>query len=285
MTTEQINAGIVMKRRNYLLWTVAMVCLLGMCGCKSRQQQKALPSAGVELQSAETLVKNILVAQPDYNTINISQMEALVTWNERTFSLRCNVKAVRNENITISILPMLGIEMYRIILTPKTFTILDKLNRQYCENSYDFLTKELNISLDFESVQALLTAQLFSFDGQSPAVLKKTFVAETHPDKYSLTALKQVGNKRHRFDILPSWQIAGTALSQNGLDIFTFSYGNYTLHSGVSFPTTLSAKVITPQRTVSVDFKVNKIDFNKPANLSETDLSRYSSVTCNKLLP
>ena len=75
--------------------------------------------------------------------------------NKHTFDANCVVKVWKNELIVLSVVPLLGIEMFRIEATPECITIFDKLNRRYAIMHYEELNKLLPIHLSFRLLQLM----------------------------------------------------------------------------------------------------------------------------------
>ncbi|MGB0167258.1 MAG: DUF4292 domain-containing protein [Luteibaculum sp.] len=69
------------------------------------------------------------------------------------------VRSVRGELTSVSISPLLGIELFRLYLFPDSIIFLNKLDKQYYTGSYDYLSQEIGSEVSLELFQDLLSAQ------------------------------------------------------------------------------------------------------------------------------
>jgi hypothetical protein len=65
--------------------------------------------------------------------------------------------------IWISISPMLGIEVARILATRDSVKFMDRLNNKYALADYQFLSQMLDVNVDFDILQGVLTGNLFAY--------------------------------------------------------------------------------------------------------------------------
>ncbi|MDR0828686.1 MAG: DUF4292 domain-containing protein [Prevotellaceae bacterium] len=268
-------------KKNILLIIILTVALVG---CKTRQKtQQPKQISQTEILSAENIVNQVLNQQNDISFVNIPNAEASLDYNGRKFAVKFVIKVVADKQILISVLPFLGIEMFKVELTPKKFFIYDKLYRQYCENSYDYLSQMFGTELSYSTVEALLLNRLFTIDNSSKNALKRAFSSMQLTDKYVLTANKKTNNLEHRFEISPDFKISGTFLNQNTLDVVSLQYSDFDIKNGVLFPMTYDAKVVSATKNLNVNFTIKKIEINKEFEISATDISRYQKVDCGKM--
>ena len=74
------------------------------------------------------------------NQQNISmRAKVSLTLDKHNYQTSCVVKMWKNELIILSVLPMLGIEMFRLEASADGVTVIDKLNKRYTELSYEEL--------------------------------------------------------------------------------------------------------------------------------------------------
>lgn len=273
-------------RKQYAFYSILLLVILLLAGCKTKQIKTTTPDVVNETADIELLFKEVMAMQPSYQTLNISQMEAQLMLDNRDFSLRCTVKAKRGEFITISILPVLGIEIYRITFTPKSFIVLDRLNRQYCENDYSYLKKLTGFNINFDHVEALLSAQLFLLEGTTSVTsFKKNFNLQLSDTTYKLLANQKIGTLLHQFEVSPTYQIKSTALTENTLEVISFAYDNYQIQGDVTYPMNMSVRITNQDRAATVDLVIKKAVFNKEVEAVSADLTRYTKVSCSQALP
>ncbi len=116
--------------------------------------------------------KRDLVERVDKNFKNVRNIffsKSLVQFESdkvnQTF--RTNIFLDIDNNIRISILAPLGIEVARISLEPDSVFIIDRMNRQVVYTDYDEARRKFGIEVDFSSMQNILLNRTFSlFESQ-----------------------------------------------------------------------------------------------------------------------
>jgi hypothetical protein len=268
---------------------IALILILAIFfGCKSKQivTKKPVSMPQNEINSAENIVNQIVKSQNELSFVNISNAEMILNVEGKSFSLRCNLKIIKNQEITLSILPILGIEMFRFHLKPNNFYIFDKLNRQYCENNYEYLNNILGVEISYQTIENLLTNRLFTLSQPGTENdLSKTFSVLQMPDKYILTENKRTGIFTHFFDILPDFVISATSLNENSNEVLSVKYSDFYIQNGALFPMKIDINSNFKTKKMTANIEIKKMEINKKFNITPIDISRYKKVICNNIIP
>jgi len=78
-------------------------------------------------------------------------------------SFNISLRAKRDSIIWISISPLLGIEVARVIITSDSVKFLDRLHNQYQVSTFETINKLLQLKVNFEIVQALMYGNFFAY--------------------------------------------------------------------------------------------------------------------------
>ena len=81
--------------------------------------------------------------------------------NELSFNI--SYRSKKDSVIWISVSPLLGIEVARLMITEDSVKILDKINNKYEVTSFESINKMLQMKVNFEIVQALLYGNFFAY--------------------------------------------------------------------------------------------------------------------------
>jgi hypothetical protein len=81
--------------------------------------------------------------------------------NEMNFNI--SYRSKKDSVIWISVSPLLGIEVARLMITGDSVKILDKINNKYEVTSFESINKMLQMKVNFEIVQALLYGNFFAY--------------------------------------------------------------------------------------------------------------------------
>ena len=81
--------------------------------------------------------------------------------NETSFTI--HLRSKRDSVIWISVTPLLGIEVARVIITEDSIKVLDRVHGRYQSSTFEYINKLLLMKVNFEIVQALLKGNFFAY--------------------------------------------------------------------------------------------------------------------------
>ena len=121
------------------------------------------PGKTLEEKGAETLLKNITDSAFYGNWINAkASVESEIDGEKNNFNI--NLRICRDSAIWVSVSPLLGIEVVRVLLTKDSVRFIDRINKQYKISGYKLINDLLHAgNLDFEIIQGILTGSLFAY--------------------------------------------------------------------------------------------------------------------------
>lgn len=138
-----------MNRWVWLFWLVLTVA------CKGTQ-----PTSGeIERMRPKALLKEVEATQIQYRTLQAKAKIEYETPDERT-SFKGDLRMLKDSVIWMSIKPALGLEVARILVTPDTIKILDRINKQYLIQPYSYIEQMYQAPLDFAVLQSLVSGGL-----------------------------------------------------------------------------------------------------------------------------
>ena len=256
-------------------------CLLLVVAMLSSCKTKQITTTSSELSVVDYTVAQVQQQQPQFSYLNISKMDIVANYGTQQLSFRATVKAVTDSLLVFSVQPLLGVEMFRLEFTPTSFRIIDKWNRKYTDNTYDFLRYSLGVDVNFKVIQALFFNQLFVVDG---VVAPNQFVVETLPQEP--TRLVHLGTGLiQRFELVDKQMaIAKTELIVDKGRL-TCTYANHRMQNGVRFPLALNITMQVGGKLADVDCQISQLEFNKSFEYSTVNLERYEKVAFSKIIP
>ena len=146
---------------------------IGFTSCHTQQ-------AAVQKQSAETLTEEETL----WHTCLIQGAKATLTMDEQTITANCTMQVVRDSMLVISVMPMLGIEVYRLEATPEELIAIDKINHQYLRTDYAHINKYVVPSLTWEDLQQIASNEVQGGPFIGYAIGEKTIALKiTYPEK------------------------------------------------------------------------------------------------------
>lgn len=90
-----------------------------------------------------------------------AEVETDIEGNSNSFDIA--IRARKDSAIWISISPLLGIEVMRVLITRDSVKYLDRIHKKYQVTDYQFLNELLRMNIDYEIIQGVLTGNLFSY--------------------------------------------------------------------------------------------------------------------------
>ena len=266
-----------MKKNKLYIGFCLLLVVAMLSSCKTKQITTTSSSSSV----VDYTVAQVQQQQPQFSYLNISKMDIVANYGTQQLSFRATVKAVTDSLLVFSVQPLLGVEMFRLEFTPTSFRIIDKWNRKYTDNTYDFLRYSLGVDVNFNVIQALFFNQLFVVDG---VVTPNQFVVETLPQEP--TRLVHLGTGLiQRFELVDKQMaIAKTELIVDKGRL-TCTYANHRMQNGVRFPLALNITMQVGGKLADVDCQISQLEFNKSFEYSTVNLERYEKVAFSKIIP
>ena len=133
--------------------------------CKTRQ--KTISTVPTVVKPMEDKSVQDLLAKIELNRFNATWMngKASVTTNENgsSNSFNINLRFKRDSVIWISISPLLGIEVARVMITPDSIKFMDRIHGKYDISTFEYINKVLQLKVNFEMLQSILTGNFFAY--------------------------------------------------------------------------------------------------------------------------
>ena len=151
-------------------------------------------------------IREAVTPDPSRHTLQetltgIKQNETTFTFLNTRFSGSANIEGVdynvsgtlrikKDSLIFVSVAPLLGIEIARLLITPDTFKMVNRLDNTFYAGNLEILNSMLGTYLDFYMLQALLTGNDFNhFSSKGFKISSKNgnldlFSANRHPENH-----------------------------------------------------------------------------------------------------
>jgi hypothetical protein len=127
-------------------------------GCKSRRLTIAETSTATKEASEFFFSLNGRSFQ--YRTFS-ARTRAELSFSGKELNSRVDIKMVKDSVFQLSILPLLGIEAFRIEFGRDSIKVIDRLNKYYAVESYAGLKGNTPVDFNFYNLQALFTNRIF----------------------------------------------------------------------------------------------------------------------------
>lgn len=137
---------------------VVMLVALHFQGCKAPEQ---IPEERIRPMGAVRLYKKALENAFDYHHFSIRRIQLQVDNGESRTTFRAGIQAVRDQAVLVSV-TKLNLLVVRIMLTPDSVVFVNYFEKSGYAGGYEPFSRMLGIPLDFQTVQAIVSAHIFS---------------------------------------------------------------------------------------------------------------------------
>ncbi len=147
------------KVRITILPAILALLFIFAWSCKTTER---IPEAKLKPMSPARILKNVSESAFDYAYFSVRRVNVVVDNGESKTSFRAGLLAIKDREIQISVTKF-NIPLGRISLTPDSILFVNYIERNYISDDYKALSNLFDFDLDFRSVQAILSGNIFSF--------------------------------------------------------------------------------------------------------------------------
>ena len=107
------------------------------------------PAENDSANKVKTALGKIKGDHIDFNTFSAQVKIDYSDSRDKKYDVNAFVRMKKDSVIWISINAILGIEAFRVMITPDTVRVLDKINKTIQYHSFDYLREMTNLPVDF----------------------------------------------------------------------------------------------------------------------------------------
>ncbi len=243
------------------------IVLLFFSACKSRKPETPKRSE-VKLSRVDSVFNSMKAAEFEYETL-VARFSGIYNYEGTKQNFNGQMRLLNDSLIWCSITVM-NIEVARVMVTPDTVKMINRLSRKYFLTDFRYINYNLNTDIDFDMLQALILGN------DIPYYETDKFNLEIRPEFFVLNTIGRHKLKQYvkSDDDLSKVLIQKIKLDKSSLRILEQDlkqvrnpnkkveavYSNFENHAGL-FPTEIAFKFIGVKE-LSLDFKFTKIEKN-----------------------
>lgn len=244
--------------KNGYIFIAALVVSTLLFGCKTTKRVATTPS-GLPKITTSALLDSV-----NGNSFDLLSAKLGVNHsNEKgTQSFGARVRVKKDSIIWVSITPALGIEAVRVVVTPDSIKMLNRLESKYFVESFEKTNELLHLEITYSMLQSVLLGEFVPIYDQDKYALQPLV------DLYTLVADAEVAQKsdvevavEQRTEFDPSiWRVKRTILKnkQRNEQILA-EYTDFQLIGSKIFPATMRFRT-QGKENVAVDLNWSKIE-------------------------
>ena len=210
-----------------------------------------------------------------------------LTAGKKSLSSRANIRIVKDDALQISIQPLFGVEMFRILINPDTVIFLDRMNKRYVREPVAALKERYPVGFDFYTMQSVFTNALFvSGKEQVDATDYRKFrYIRTSDQNYHLSAEDPASGIDYAFTVNGDDRITFTHLLQpEKKHSLQWGYNNFALLNDISFPHKMQITLSSASRKVDAELLFSDVVTDQPVELNMHVPDGYTRTSIDEIL-
>ncbi|MDH6355814.1 hypothetical protein M2132_002161 [Dysgonomonas sp. PH5-45] len=272
----------ILNRKYFFRIAVIASCLVFLAGCKSSKETFKTTKTLVRKSHTEIL-RDVQTHELKYRTINGKiSVEVAKIGAKNGQKIGGIIKIDRNKAMQISF-RVLGIEGFRMTLTPDSVFVIDRLKKMYAAESIKTISDKFNFN--YYNLQALFTNSLF-LPGKAEVTEKdfNLFLSDTSSDTH-LLKVKDDNNILYNFAIDGNDHIASTLIFQPTTKrTVQWSYANFVVNGKYVYPTQMISKIEVDKTRLDVGISLSKMEFDKKVNIDWSVPKKYTQSTISDII-
>ena len=147
-----------MNRAKWAYWFTIILLGFFFNSCKVHEIEKVK----IKPHSTKYLVNELFNNEFNFNFL--SSKASFTFDNGKKTSFKAHLRIRKDSAIWVSITPLLGIEMARVLITKDTVKIMNRSSSEYFIGDYDYINHFLGADLDYQMLEALLIGNSLDFE-------------------------------------------------------------------------------------------------------------------------
>lgn len=143
----------------------------------------------VKPMSTSKLIRNVENNAFDYKHLSIKKIACQFDNGKTKTSFRANIQAEKDKQITL-MLTKLNIPVGRLWLTPDSVKFINYLEENYFLDDYSYLSSLLEMNLDFETVNAIISNNVFLISDQKNDSDHRNYETSIEDGMYVLQSIR-----------------------------------------------------------------------------------------------
>ena len=260
-----------------------LILLLSLAGCKSKEVVGSRTQPG-EKDEAERF-DALLDAYSPWETFTA---KGTASFSGAGLRSSIEIRMIRGEAIQVSIRPLLGIEIGRLLMTTDSVYIYDKFNRRYVAESLQTFYNILPVAISPLDLQNILLGQPFIF-GQTmlqPSDYKKFDIILGDNEDWALQPQNQYREFTYRFLLNDNNLMGIQAYQNNSPRQISCSYADHRMADGKLLPTfvQVTAQGGSRKYTLNINYDSSSATWDNNIGIEKLPTAGYTIMTFSQLL-
>ena len=260
-----------MNKKKQLVY-LSLLVLISLFACKTRQKTVTPDLGRIKHISDKNLIDSLEYNEFKFNVLSAKASVKYIDDKETSFKVDIRVK--KDSGIWVSITPLLGIEMARVLITKDSVMFLNRIDKQYFVGTFDYINTKFGTDLDYQMLEAVIIGNSIEFEKEEKDIItnidkkKHAYYISTEKKRKVRKDLKKDKNKLKELTqalwLSPeNFKIIELVLSIPKSDHSLVSkYSNFIAIENKSFPQKIDITLIS-EKTVAILIDYTKVSIEK----------------------
>lgn len=257
--------------RKSILNKLGLLCFAALILTSCGSRKSAVKSDDASVATGADLLSTYELNNLDFITFS-GRAKANVGMNGEAKNVTLNVRMERDKAIWISVTAVLGIEAARVLITPDSVRVMNRLTSEYIAKPYAYIYRYTNAGISFRMLQDILVGNI------SIGMLRTDQLqVATSEDDVQIIGVKD-GLTFH-YGVNPEYRPFVLNLMELGTEKkLEAHFDEYAVFDGYNFPQRFTLDIQGKGVKVSSDMLYNRVEFNKSIDLPFKVPERYRAI-------
>jgi len=215
-----------------------------------------------------------------------ARMNAEILVPGKEMSSRVDMKMVKDSAFMLSVQPLLGIELFRLVMDRDSIKIVDRMSRRYLAENYANLKGQTPIAFNYNNLQSLFVNHLFypGEDAVTPAVYSR-FLLNQEGSRAEIQAKDKMGLS-YTFTADGEEKLLSTSITDR-TDSFSLHwiYSDFRITEEQPFPMLMDMNFFTKGASKGgIRLAFSRVQTNVPVQIEVAIPDRYRRVTFTEIM-
>lgn len=257
------------------LFLLLLLAITAMNACKTKRDITPVPEPIPELVPRE-VIANMHSSQASFDFFS-TRFSGTASINGERYNISGNLRIRKDSAIFISVTPVFGIELARLVITPDTLRLLNRFESTYFEGEMQQLDRFYNTGLDFHMLQALLVGNDFTRNRRFDARNDRDMI-RLHTEGKAGGPTAQRLTQAMWLDKISYRLLQAMALDQENSRSIQIRYDNYTSVEGQLLPAIVNMVFSDPARKMELELNYSRSSINRPQQISFSVPAHYKPI-------
>jgi hypothetical protein len=250
---------------------LAICFLLLTFSCKARRQlvvkQVAIDSAIKPVDTKKNKLDAIRAAQTNFNSFS-GKARSVLNIDGSSNDVTLNIRIKRDQKIWISITAIAGIEAARVLITPDSILIINRLQSIYVKQPFSYINTVAGNQVNYKTIESLLIGNAI------PELLNENADFKTSPDSIILTG--NLHDLAYKLIVGPGMRVMQTNLKDQNADQSLQVTNRTFIQAGARvIPSQIDITSSVKDKKIQVNLHYIKTDFDLPQEYPFSIPARY----------